>query len=155
MGNIDEKKWGVATGVSLGIVLIVALMVGSEKYRQGQYEKSLEINTQNPNALAENTWNIKIPLQLVSNADDVLIDITNPADVAAAMGIELSGKKDQVLFGVEINGRTLPVTAEMLPQIANVLNTLENALVSPDGKKSIAPENFHNEHDNKTITPAR
>jgi len=107
--------------------------------------------------LLEPEIRLSIPQELISNPEEGrFIDITSVREVSTAMNVSLSGKKNQVLFSIEINNQKLTVTVEMLPQIAKIINILENALISPDGKKSIGPENFRqNSQSSENTSPTR
>lgn len=132
----EKETWSTLEKVLVGITLAVGIIaVGAispiyNEHKNRRERKTAEtINQKNHNAIGLENINIALPPQLVSYPDkNDIIDITSITDVANAMGIEITGEKDQVLFGVEINGKTLPITVEMLPKIAEAINATSFSL---------------------------
>ena len=138
---MDKKNWiaKIATGAAAA-----SLLTGCE---DPQHQTDL-VNIQNPNATAVSTMTIEWPKEICSTPEKI-IDLTDPKQVAKALGIKLDGKPDQLLYTIKLgNGdyqnmtpTTYPVMVSNVVEGAEFINRLANLLVSPR-IKAAAPEKF-------------
>lgn len=109
------------------------------------------VNIQEPNAVTLNKMGIKYPDDLISETGGNIVNLSDPKQVAAAMGVELNGDPNQLLYEITIGridsaggvlpDKTIPVTVANVKEASDFLNGLDNLFVT-DRAKAVHPDRF-------------
>jgi hypothetical protein len=83
----------------------------------------------------------------VKSIDGRIVDLYDPKQVAEAMGLTLDGTKDQFLYNITLSSicekervvaKTIPVTVATVKEGADLINNLEDRLMSDRARETIS-----------------
>ena len=139
-----------------GTVALSAFLAGCNNGDNEVLNRVDLVNRINANAVGVSEIEVFFPDKLESRAQGKIIDLTDPKQVAEAMGLPLTGEPDQFLYTIIITDghvsksdiqksgvtkREIPITVATVKEGADIINSVEKLLVK-DYKTVLDPKNF-------------